>query len=237
MSIRLPIGNGATPYTLAPSKIIALGKNYADHVAEQDRIGVGSFTDELPTEPIVFAKTPNALIGPGEAIVLPAFLDAYGFDEVRTHYEAELAFVIGERCKHVPAERALDVVLGFTCANDVSQRNLQARDVSGWFRAKSLDTFCPVGPRIVPLRELPDPQDLRIQCRLNGTTVQDARTATMLFSISESLAFITRQMTLEPGDLILTGTPGGVGCLAAGDTVEVEIEGIGVLSNPVVGEA
>lgn len=236
-NIELPIGSGETRYRVAPGKIIALGKNYAEHIAETQKVGVGSFSVELPPEPILFAKTPNTLIGPDEPIVLPAFLQACGFDRIRTHYEAELAFFIGETCKHVPVEEAMQVVSGFTCANDVSQRNIQGSDVSGWFRGKSLDTFCPVGPRFVPLAEVGDPQNLRIQCRLNGKTVQDSSTAKMLFGIAETIAFITKQITLEAGDLILTGTPSGVGELAHGDVVEVEVENIGVLRNPVVDES
>jgi 2-keto-4-pentenoate hydratase/2-oxohepta-3-ene-1,7-dioic acid hydratase in catechol pathway len=235
--IELPIAGRSETYTVRPSKIIALGKNYLDHIAEQAKVGIGgSFTDDVPAEPILFAITPNALIAEGEPIVLPAFLHECGFDRVRTHYEAELAFFIGKRCRRCTAEDALSHVLGYTCANDVSQRNIQGADKSGWFRGKSLDTFCPVGPCLVPAEDIPDPHSLRIRTLLNGRTVQDGNTGQMLFRIPDVLAFISKQITLEPGDLVLTGTPAGVGEISHGDTVEVEIEGIGTLRNPVIDE-
>ncbi len=233
--LELPIKNRAGQYCVAPSKIIALGQNYRDHIAERDKVGVGSFDAHIPSEPILFAVTPNALLGPGEAIMLPAFVHDYGFDRVRTHYEAELAFFIGTRCRRVSEADALSHIFGYTCANDVSQRNIQGLDKSGWFRAKSLDTFCPIGPCVTRAEDI-DPRALRIQCRLNGRVVQDGNTRDMIFTIPEMIAFISKQITLEPGDLILTGTPAGVGELAHGDTVEVEIEGIGALSNRVVDE-
>jgi 2-keto-4-pentenoate hydratase/2-oxohepta-3-ene-1,7-dioic acid hydratase in catechol pathway len=234
--LQLPIKNRNGVYPVAPGKIIALGQNYRDHIAERDKVGVGSLQAEIPAEPILFAMTPNALIGSGEDIVLPAFVHDYGFDRVRTHYEAELAFFIAARCRRVSVADAPAYVLGYVCANDVSQRNIQGLDKSGWFRGKSLDTFCPIGPCLTPAEDIPDPQALRIQCRLNGRTVQDGNTRAMIFGIPEMLAFISRQITLEPGDLILTGTPAGVGELEHGDCVEVEIEGIGTLRNTVVDE-
>lgn len=234
--IILPIHNSDDTHQLNPSKIIALGKNYEDHIAETKNIGVGSFTADRPTEPILFAKTPNTLIASGEPIVIPSFIYDYGFETVRTHYEAELAFVIKEDCKNVPAQDAYDVILGFTCANDVSQRNIQGADDSGWFRGKSLDTFCPVGPVIVRPEDIGDPQNLRIQCRLNGQIKQDGSSKNMIFSIAEAVAFVSKNFKLCAGDLILTGTPSGVGDIAHGDTVEIEIEGIGTLTNPVLDE-
>ena len=234
--IRLPIANQAKHYEVAPSKIVALGKNYRDHIAEMETVQVASFDLEIPTEPILFPKTPNVLIGPGDPIVIPAFVHDCGFDDVSTHYEAELAFIIKERCKHVAEADAYDVILGYTCMNDVSQRNIQSGDKSGWFRGKSLDTFGPIGPRLVMSQDVPDPQHLGIQCRLNGTTVQDGNTNQMIFSIRKMVAFISCNFTLEPRDIIMTGTPAGVGPIAHGDVVEVEIEGIGTLSNPVIDE-
>ncbi len=230
-------GPGGTAYRLAPSKIIALGLNYLEHIAESQSVRVQGFGQEKPKEPVLFPKTPNVLIGPGEAIVIPAFLEDYRFEEPRVDYEAELAFVVADRCRHVPEEEAWEHILGFTCFNDVSQRNLQRTDASGWWRGKSLDTFGPVGPRVVSRSELGDPQDLAIRCRLNGRVVQESRTARMIFPIPRILAFVSRNFTLEAGDLISTGTPSGVGPLQDGDTVEVEIEGIGTLSNPVREEA
>jgi len=234
--IQLPILNHSETYPVNPSKIIALGKNYLDHIREQKTVMVSSFNEDLPTEPILFAKTPNVLIGPGEAIIIPKFIYDYNFDETRTHYEAELAFFIKEKCKNVPKERAYDYILGFTCMNDVSQRNIQSGDQSGWFRGKSLDTFGPVGPQLVLTADIGDAQNLALQCRLNGKVVQDSNTKHMIFSIAETVAFVSKNFTLLPGDLITTGTPAGVGQIAHGDVVEIEVEKIGVLRNPVLDE-
>lgn len=226
-------GPDGAPYRLAPTKIIALGLNYLDHIAESQSVRVQGFGKEAPKEPVLFPKTPNVLIGPGEPIVIPAFLEDYRFEEPRVDYEAELAFVVRDRCRQVPIEEAWGHILGFTCFNDVSQRNLQRSDPSGWWRGKSLDTFGPVGPRIAAREELGDPQALTIRCRLNGRVVQESNTRHMIFSIPRILSFISRNFTLEAGDLVSTGTPSGVGPLRHGDEVEVEIEGIGVLRNPV----
>ncbi|MBN1864386.1 MAG: fumarylacetoacetate hydrolase family protein [Victivallales bacterium] len=235
--IRLPVNDGEKSYDLAPSKIIALGKNYLDHIKEHSKINVSNFDDGIPSEPVLFAITPNALVGHEEPIVIPAFLKKYTFDTpLRVDYEAELAFVISRRCKDVPEENALDYVMGYTCLNDVSQRNIQKSDISGWFRAKSLDTFAPVGPRLVTPENIGDPQNLRLSCRLNGKTVQDSSTSMMIFNIPKMISFISRNFTLEPGDLISTGTPSGVGPVKHGDIVEVEIENIGTLRNNVVEE-
>jgi 2-keto-4-pentenoate hydratase/2-oxohepta-3-ene-1,7-dioic acid hydratase in catechol pathway len=226
-------GPDGAPYRLAPTKIIALGLNYLDHIAESQSVQVQGFGKEAPKEPVLFPKTPNVLIGSGEPIVIPAFLEDYRFEEPRVDYEAELAFVVRDRCRQVPIEEAWGHILGFTCFNDVSQRNLQRSDPSGWWRGKSLDTFGPVGPRIAAREELGDPQALTIRCRLNGRVVQESNTRHMIFSIPRILSFISRNFTLEAGDLVSTGTPSGVGPLRHGDEVEVEIEGIGVLRNPV----
>lgn len=225
LGILLPCPDPGNPYLLRPSKIIALGLNYRDHIEETGW--------DTPSEPILFSKTPNVLIGDGEDIVIPGFLYESGFDEVSVHYEAELAVIIGRRTSCVSEEEAMKSVLGYTCFNDVSQRNLQFSDVSGWFRGKSLDTFGPIGPRIVPVDSVHDPHSLRIACRLNGRTVQESCTSELLFGIPETIAFISKQITLEPGDIIATGTPGGVGPICDGDIVEVEIESIGILRNPV----
>jgi 2-keto-4-pentenoate hydratase/2-oxohepta-3-ene-1,7-dioic acid hydratase in catechol pathway len=234
--ISLPVAGQSAPYTIAPSKIIALGLNYREHIAESHSVKVQGFTQEIPDEPVLFPKTPNVLIGPEMPIVIPKFLNDYGFDEIRVDYEAELALIMKKRCKDLPAEAALDHILGFTCMNDVSQRNLQTRDRSGWFRGKSLDTFGPIGPRIVPPAEIGDVQNLELTCRLNGQTVQRGNTAQMIFPVPEIVRFVSRNFTLFPGDIILTGTPSGVGPLTDGDTVEVEIEKIGALRNPVMAE-
>jgi 2-keto-4-pentenoate hydratase/2-oxohepta-3-ene-1,7-dioic acid hydratase in catechol pathway len=210
--------------------------NYRSHIEESSSVNVKSQTNQSPEEPILFAKTPNVLIGPGEPIVIPRFLEEYHFTDPRVDYEAELAFVVKDRCKNVVESEALAHILGFTCMNDVSQRNIQTGDLSGWFRGKSLDTFGPIGPRIVLTEDIGDPQNLEIQCRLNGRAVQRANTREMIFPIPAILAFISKNFTLLPGDIVLTGTPAGVGKIQPGDTVEVEIEKIGVLKNPVTGE-
>ena len=211
-----------------PSKIICVGLNYRDHAEEQ---GI-----ELPPAPLLFAKWPNALIGPGEPIVIPRASD-------QVDYEAELGVVIGERVRGVSEANALEVVHGYICVNDVSARDLQFSD-GQWTRGKSPDTFCPVGPQLVPAAEVPDPQALGIRCFLNGDTMQDSTTANMIFTVAEIIAYITKTMTLEPGDLIATGTPAGVGVfrdppvlLKAGDEVTIEVEGLGSLTNPVQAEA
>lgn len=232
----LPIAGTNERYTINPSKIIALGLNYDEHVRESHFLKTKHYNPERPVEPILFAKTPNVLIGPDETIVIPGILKEYQFEDLRVDYEPELAVIIKDRCKHVPAEEAYSHIYGYTCMNDVSQRNFQTTDKSGWFRGKSLDTFGPVGPVVVRHEEIGDPQNLQIICRLNGEKVQEGNTGMMIFRIPEIIAFISRQFTLEAGDIIATGTPNGVGRLHDGDVVEVEIEKIGVLRNPVVEE-
>lgn len=234
--INLPVFNRERSWSVNPSKIIALGLNYRDHIAESATVKVQGFGDEIPEEPILFPKTPNVLIGPGEAIVIPRFLKDYGFDPIRVDHEAELAIIVKERCKNVPPQEALNVVFGYTCMNDVSQRNIQRKDPSGWFRGKSLDTFGPIGPQVVMASDIGDPQQLTIACRVNGKTLQHANTRQMIFPIPEIIAFVSKNFTLLAGDIILTGTPSGVGPLRHKDVVEVEIEKIGVLRNPVVDE-
>ncbi len=233
--VTLPVLNGKN-YDLSPSKIIALGLNYRDHIAESHSVKVRGFTQEIPEEPVLFPKTPNVLIAPGEPIIIPKFLYEYNFDKIRVDYEAELAFIIKDQCKNLSPDEAMNHIFGFTCMNDVSERNIQTKDKSGWFRGKSLDTFGPIGPCIVKLEDIGNPQKLEIQCRLNGKTVQQSNTEYMIFSICDIVTFISRNFTLMPGDIISTGTPGGVGALKHGDRVEIEIEKIGILANPVIDE-
>jgi 2-keto-4-pentenoate hydratase/2-oxohepta-3-ene-1,7-dioic acid hydratase in catechol pathway len=215
--MRIPLVRGSSTETidLVPSKIVAIGVNYRAHAVE---MGKG-----LPEEPLIFLKPPSAMIASGEAIERPG-----GFD--RVDYEAELGVVINQRARRVPRERALDVVLGYVCINDVSVRELQRRD-GQWIRAKGFDTFCPIGPRIVAGL---DPSRLAIKTRLNGAIKQDSSTSDLIFDVPTLIAFVTEHMTLEAGDVISTGTPSGVGNMNPGDEVEVEIEGIGILKNPVV---
>jgi 2,4-didehydro-3-deoxy-L-rhamnonate hydrolase len=208
-----------------PGKIVCVGLNYKDHAEEQ---GV-----ELPAAPLLFAKFTTSLIGPGEAIVIPPLVS-------QCDYEAELAVVIGVSVRNVSRENAFEAVAGYICANDVSARDLQFADKQ-WTRGKSPDTFCPVGPRLVPAAEVADPHNLRIRALVNGEVLQDSSTSNLIFGIDEIISYITQTSTLEPGDLILTGTPAGVGVfrdpqrlLQPGDEVTIEIEGLGELTNPVV---
>jgi 2-keto-4-pentenoate hydratase/2-oxohepta-3-ene-1,7-dioic acid hydratase in catechol pathway len=204
------------PLATRPSKIVAVGTNYRAHAAEMGK--------PLPDEPLIFMKPPSALIGPDEAIVRPA-----GYE--RVDFEGELALVIGRRARHVSRAAALEHVAGYICLNDVTVRDLQKKDVQ-FTRAKGFDSFCPIGPRVVPGL---DPSRLAITTRLNGQVKQRSSTADLIFDVPALIAFISGVMTLEEGDLVSTGTPSGVGNLAPGDVVEIEIEGIGVLRNPVRG--
>jgi len=197
-----------------PSKIIGIGKNYADHAKEMG--------GDPPAEPLMFLKPITSVIGPDEAIVLPP-------ESSEVHYEAELAVVIGRLCRRVPAEQAQSVVLGYTCANDVTARDLQRRDAQ-WTRAKGFDTFCPLGPWIDT--DL-DPAAAEVECEVNGLTVQSGSTRDLIFAVSALIEAASAVMTLLPGDVILTGTPAGVGPLSAGDEVAVTVSGLGTLVNPV----
>jgi len=233
----LPIKNHKETYTVCASKIVALGLNYREHIAESLSVKVRGFTNEEPKEPVLFPKTPNAIIGNEEAIIIPKIVEISNFKEPRTDYEAELAFIFKDRCKHVSKADAMKHILGFTCLNDVSQRNIQNGDRSGWFRGKSFDTFAPLGPQLVLTEEIGDPQNLNISCKLNGKLVQNSNTKMMIFSIPEIVEYITANFTMMPGDIVATGTPSGVGKIKHGDIVEIEIEKIGILRNPVFDEA
>jgi len=218
--MRIPLVHGSTTeqLDLVPSKIIGIGVNYRAHATE---MGKG-----LPDEPLMFLKPRSAMIASGEAIERPA-----GYE--RVDFEGELGVVIGRRARHVPRDRALEVVMGLVCVNDVTVRDLQKRD-GQWTRAKGFDTFCPIGPRIVAGL---DPSRLAIRTRVNGVVRQDSTTADLIFDVPALIAFVSVHMTLEVGDVITTGTPSGVGNLTPGDEVEVEIEGIGALRNPVIARA
>ncbi len=198
-----------------PSKVIGIGKNYADHVREMG--------GEAPAEPQVFLKPSTSVIGPGDAIVLPSLSS-------EVHHEAELAIVIGRLCREVPVQRAAEVILGFTCGNDVTARDLQRKD-GQWVRSKGFDTFCPLGPWIAT--DI-DASDLAVTCEVSGELRQSGRTSQLLIGVSELIAQVSAVMTLLPGDVILTGTPAGVGPLVAGDTVTIAIESVGSLTNRVV---
>jgi 2-keto-4-pentenoate hydratase/2-oxohepta-3-ene-1,7-dioic acid hydratase in catechol pathway len=207
-----------------PGKIVCVGLNYRDHATESNL--------PLPERPLLFAKWATSLIGPGETIVLPGASQEVDF-------EAELGVVIGRGGRGIAVDDALDHVEGYICVNDVSARDVQMGD-GQWTRGKSFDTFCPVGPELVPAAAVPDPQALSIRCLVNGEPLQDSTTGEMVFGVAEIIAFISEAITLEPGDLIATGTPAGVGFartppvfLGDGDEVTVAIEGVGELTNPV----
>ena len=199
-----------------PRTIVCIGRNYHDHVVEHNA--------ELPPEPLFFLKPLTTLIGSGEAIVYPSWVSSH------VEYEGELAVVIGRTCYRVDEEDALDYVQGYTCANDVTARDLQRKD-NQWTRGKGFDTFCPLGP--VMVQDI-DASDLAITTRVNGVVKQQARTSDLIFGIPRLISHVSAVMTLHEGDIILTGTPGGVGPVVPGDVIEVEIEGIGILRNAVV---
>jgi 2-keto-4-pentenoate hydratase/2-oxohepta-3-ene-1,7-dioic acid hydratase in catechol pathway len=223
--------SGAVPLTdvellapiARPGKIVAVGRNYREHAAEEGAA--------IAPDPVLFTKYPSSITGPGTEITWRAA------DTRQVDYEAELGVIIGRRARDIASEDALGAVLGYTCLNDVSARDLQAQD-GQWVRAKSLDTFCPMGPWVVTRDELPDPERLSIRCTVNGEVRQDASTGDMIHGVADLIVFCSRFFTLEPGDVIATGTPGGVGAfreppvfLADGDVVAVSIEGIGTLEN------
>jgi 2-keto-4-pentenoate hydratase/2-oxohepta-3-ene-1,7-dioic acid hydratase in catechol pathway len=201
------------------SKVVGIGKNYQDHVNEM----AGDLWTQAPTEPLMFLKPNTSVIGPGDPIVRPP-------QSTEVHYEGELAVVIGRLCRDVPVERVAEVIFGYTCANDVTARDLQRSD-GQWARAKGFDSFCPLGPWIVTDLAA---DDLALTTRLDGEVVQSGRTGQLIHGIPALVAHVSAAFTLLPGDVILTGTPAGVGPIVAGQRVEVEIEQIGTLSNPVV---
>lgn len=218
---------GGAPYPLdevkllapvRPSKIVCVGRNYAEHAAE--------LGNDVPPEPLLFLKPPSSLLDVGEAVVYPSI-------SKRVDHEAEIAVVIGRTCRFVEEAEALDYVFGYTVANDVTARDLQKSD-GQWSRAKGFDTFCPVGPWV---DNAFDPRNRALRCTVNGTVRQNSNTDKMIFSIARIISHISQAMTLEPGDLILTGTPEGIGPVQPGDVMTVEVEGLGSITNPVIGEA
>lgn len=220
-----PLSDVQLQVPLRPSKIIAIGRNYAEHAKE-----TGS---DLPKAPLIFAKFPSTLIGQGDAITWSESITQ------QVDWEVELCVVIGKRARNVSEEDSLKHVFGYTVANDVSARDLQLRTDGQWTRGKSLDTFCPVGPWVVTSDEISDPQNLNVKTTVNGEVRQDDNTKNMIFGVAHLISYCSRMFTLEPGDLILTGTPPGVGegmkpptYLKDGDSVTVSVEGIGDLTNP-----
>lgn len=203
----------------APTKIVCVGRNYPEHARE--------LGNEVPAEPLIFLKPPSSLIASGDTIVYPKISG-------RVDYEGELGVIVGRRARHVSPENAMDYVLGYTCVNDVTARDLQRKD-GQWTRGKGFDTFCAAGPWMISKDEV-RLETLRLVTRLDGAVKQEGCAGEMLFSVNVVIAYVTQFMTLEPGDLIATGTPPGVGPMQPGSTVQVEIEGIGVLENRVLAE-
>ena len=216
---KLPAGARLLP-PCSPSKIVCVGRNYPEHARE--------LGNEPPKEPLIFLKPPSSLIASGDQIVYPAASE-------RVDFEGELGVVIGKRARRVREEDAMDYVLGYTCVNDVTARDLQRKD-GQWTRGKGYDTFCAVGPCLVPRDEV-NFADFRIRTLVDGVVKQDGSVGDMIFGLGDILAYVSEFMTLQPGDLIATGTPPGVGPLQAGSTVQIDINGIGVLSNTVVKRA
>ncbi len=207
----------ASPLLPRPSKIICVGRNYAEHAKE--------LGNTIPERPLLFFKPPSSLVGDGDPIRLPN-------ESSQIEHEGEIGVVIGKVLRRADKASTLDAIAGLTCVNDVTARDLQRTD-GQWTRAKGFDTFCPTGPRLVPLADLPQLDELEVICRVNGEERQHGYIRQMAFDIPTILAYISNIMTLEPGDLVATGTPSGVGPLHPGDRVEVEVPGVGVLSNPV----
>ena len=212
----LPDGARLLP-PCSPTKIVCIGRNYVDHAKE--------LGNEVPSEPLIFLKPPSSLIAHGDAIVYPPISQ-------NVHFEGELGVVIGKQAKHVNRENAMEFVAGYTCLNDVTARDIQRKDVQ-FTRGKGFDTFCAVGPHLIPRDEV-QLNNLRVITRLDGEVKQDGVITDMIFPLDAIIAFVTACMTLEPGDLIATGTPSGVGPMKPGQTVEVEIPGVGLLQNPII---
>jgi len=214
--------------TINPTKIICIGINYMDHI-EETKLPV-------PKEPVLFPKTLNCLIGDGDPIVYPKLL----FNNrklKRVDYEVELAFIIKDKCKDVPKSETYDHIMGYSVFNDVTARKMQTKDIISqlpWFRSKSLDTFGPIGPRIASVEEIQDPHDLKIELKVNGEVKQSSNTKHLLFKIPDLMEYITSLFTMEPGDIVATGTPSGISPILPGDLIEATIEDIGTLTNKVI---
>ena len=214
--------------TINPTKIICIGTNYMDHIEETKL--------EVPKEPVLFPKTLNCLISNDEPIIYPKWIfnnRKYN----RIDYEVELAFIIKDKCKYVKANDAYDHILGYTVFNDITARKIQVKDITSklpWFRSKSLDTFGPIGPRVVSNQEIDDPHNLKIELKLNGEIKQSSNTKYLLFKIPELLEYISQFFTMEHGDIVATGTPSGIGPIKPGDLLEASIEKIGTLTNKVI---
>ncbi|OGF51186.1 MAG: hypothetical protein A2231_01995 [Candidatus Firestonebacteria bacterium RIFOXYA2_FULL_40_8] len=215
-----------------PGKIIALGRNFAKHAKEQNA--------PVPVEPIIFEKAASSVIGPDAPVVYPAFMVKEFKKEARVDHEVELAVIIDKKASKIKAKDAMKYVFGYTIINDVSARNIQAIDfkkTQPWFRSKGIDTFCPLGPVVVTKDEIKNPHNLKVELRVNGKIRQKDSTKTFIFKIPEMIEYITKYLTLMPGDVISTGTPDGISPVYPGDVMEAEIEKIGILRNEVVKES
>ena len=214
--------------TINPTKIICIGINYMDHIEETKL--------PIPKEPVLFPKTLNCLIGDGDPIIYPKLL----FNNrklKRVDYEVELAFIIKDKCKDVPKSETYNHIMGYSVFNDVTARKMQTKDIISqlpWFRSKSLDTFGPIGPRIASVEEIQDPHDLKIELKVNGEVKQSSNTKHLLFKIPDLMEYITSLFTMEPGDIVATGTPSGISPILPGDLIEATIEKIGTLTNKVI---
>jgi len=215
-------------YTIYPTKIICVGTNYMDHIKETQM--------DIPKEPVLFPKTPNSLILDNESILYPKLL--YNNRKYnRVDHEVELAFIIKDKCKYVALDDAYNYILGYTVFNDITARKMQVKDIVSklpWFRSKSFDSFAPIGPNIKKVDELKDPHNLNIELKVNGEIKQSSNTRYLLFKVPELLAYISQFFTMEPGDIIATGTPSGIGPIKPGDLIEATIEKIGTLTNKVI---
>jgi 5-oxopent-3-ene-1,2,5-tricarboxylate decarboxylase / 2-hydroxyhepta-2,4-diene-1,7-dioate isomerase len=215
-------------HNLFPTKIICLGRNYLDHIKETNA--------NVPEEPVLFPKTLNCLIGDGDPIIYPRIL--YDDEKYnRVDHEVELAIIIKDRCKNVKKENAYEHILGYTIFNDITARKMQRYDRSKnfpWYRSKSFDTFAPIGPRIVKHEDIGDPHNSKIECKVNGELKQSSNTKHLLFKVPFLIEYISSHFTLEPGDIIPTGTPSGISPLSPGDTIEASIEKIGTLKNKII---
>jgi len=214
--------------SINPTKILCVGTNYMDHIEETKL--------EVPIEPVLFPKTLNCIIMNSDSIIYPRYLyDNRKYN--RVDYEVELAFIIKDKCKYVPASQTYTHILGYTVFNDITARKMQLKDIISklpWFRSKSFDTFAPIGPRIVNHSEIGDPHDLNIELKVNGEIKQSSNTKHLLFKIPDLMEYITKIFTMEPGDIVATGTPGGIGPIKPGDLIEASIEKIGTLTNKVI---
>ena len=214
--------------TINPSKVLCLGTNYIDHIEETGL--------DVPKEPLLFPKTPNCLITNDQPIIYPKYLKnnrKYN----RVDYEVELAFIVKDKCKNVSSDDVYNHILGYTVFNDITARKMQTMDIVSqkpWFRSKSFDTFGPIGPVIKKVNEITDPHNLNIELKVNGATKQASNTKHLLFKIPETFEYITQLFTMEPGDIVATGTPAGIGPVVPGDLIEATIEGIGTLTNKVI---